>query len=281
MATFLPSHLEVVAPGAHPSRVALVAHGIMGSASNWRGFFRKLVEEARPDTPAVADFRWLLVDLRHHGRNAATPPPPDTVSACAHDLIALTDHLGVTPEVTIGHSFGGKVVLAHSMAAPRPPGRVVVLDSSFGVEPPTSTRAVGDDVFRVIDALKGQAIPVVSREALVESLTAKGFSLGLARWMTTNLEGSATDGYRFRFDLDGIGRLIADYFEVDAWPILKELGSRGLVVRGTRSDRVSQDDVVRLHTLGVPLVELDAGHWVHVDAPEALRRILAEAVTSL
>lgn len=270
---FIPSHLEVVAPGASPTRVALVAHGIMGSASNWRGFFRKLVED-----PRAAAYRWVLVDLRHHGRSDGAPPGPDTVRSCAEDLVALTRHLGVTPTVAVGHSFGGKVVLSYGDLAPVTPERVLVLDSSLGIERPAEPGSTGDDVFRVIDGLRSLPNPIPSREALVEALTAQGFSLMLARWMTTNLEGSADMGYRFRFDLDGIGRLIGDYFTLDAWPFLERLGARAHVVRGDRSDRIPEVDAARLAGLGVPVTTLSAGHWVHVDAPDALREVIANAL---
>lgn len=272
-AGFIPSHLEVVAAGASPTKVALVAHGIMGSASNWRGFFRRLVED-----PRGAAYRWVLVDLRHHGRSDGAPPGPDTVRSCAQDLVALTRHLGVTPTVTVGHSFGGKVALSYAALAPITPERVFVLDSSLGVERPAEPGQTGDDVFRVIDGLRSLPSTLPSRDALVEALTGQGFSLGLARWMTTNLEGSAAEGYRFRFDLDGIGRLIGDYFTLDAWPLVEKLGARVQVVRGDRSDRVPEVDVGRLGVLGVPVTTLSAGHWVHVDAPDALREVIAAAL---
>lgn len=270
---FIPSHLEVVAAGANPEKVALVAHGIMGSASNWRGFFRRLVED-----PRGAAYRWVLVDLRHHGRSDGTPPGPDTVRSCAEDLVALTRNLGVTPTVTLGHSFGGKVVLGHADLAPVTPERVLVLDSSLGIERPAEPGSTVDDVFRVIDGLRSLPSPIPSREALVEALTGQGFSLMLARWMTTNLEGSADTGYRFRFDLDGIARLIGDYFTLDAWPMIGRLGARAHVVRGDRSDRIPEVDAARLAELGVPVTTLAAGHWVHVDAPDALREVIASAL---
>lgn len=271
MSDFIPSHIEVLAAGSEPSKVALVAHGIMGSASNWRGFFRKLVEE-----PAARDYRFILVDLRHHGKSEGAPPP-DTVQSCAKDLVALTEHLGVRPDVTIGHSFGGKVVLAHAdLVLPR---RVMVLDSSLGIDD-SVREGTGDEVSRVISALRALSPPFPTREALVDALTEQGFSLGLARWMTTNLEGQAGEGYRFRFDLEGIERLIGDYFATDAWPILGRLGGRAHVVRGERSDRISLADVERLETLGVEVTNLAAGHWVHVDAPDALRATISRVLVS-
>ncbi len=290
MSGFLPTFIEVATASVHPDRVALVAHGILGSASNWRGFVRKLVE-----TDALAaTVRWLLVDLRHHGGSAASvvrPPLPDTVKACAKDLVALTDSLGVTPTLSLGHSFGGKVVLAHAdhlVATGRTaPRGVWLLDSSLSTEDVSAGASrddatTGDDVARVIAALREIPVPIESREALVTTLRDRGFSLGLAQWMTTNVEGRAGQGYRWRFDLDGIEALIGDYFATDAWAMVATVAAKTKVgvVRGGRSDRVSEQDVSRLQSMpGVEVHTLaEAGHWVHVDDPEGLRRLFVQAV---
>jgi len=302
---FLPAFIEVATASAdptdptgsadparatHPARVALVAHGILGSASNWRSFIRKLV-----DTDALAaTFRWLLVDLRHHGSSSASverPPLPDTVLSCAKDLVALTDSLGVTPTLSLGHSFGGKVVLAHAdhlvTTGRTPPRGVWLLDSSLSPEDVSANASrdgasTGDDVARVIAALRTIALPIESREALVTTLRDMGFSLGLSQWMTTNVQGRAGPGYRWRFDLDGIEALISDYFATDAWAMVASVAARARVgvVRGGKSDRVSDSDATRLGTMpGVEVHTLaEAGHWVHVDDPDGLRRLFVRAV---
>lgn len=299
-AGFIPSFIEVSAPGlGAEAELALVVHGILGSASNWRGFVRKLVET----DPNAARLRWVLVDLRHHGASArgavdeggARPPPPDDLEGCADDLIRLTDHLGARVALTLGHSFGGKVVLAHAERL-RAVGRelprgVWFLDSSLSVEAPLAEEpsgdtprpeaSTGDQVMRVIGALRRIPLPIPSREALVAALREQGFSLSLSQWMTTNVEGSVADGYRWRFDLDGIERLIAAYFATDAWPIATAIAplTRVRAVSGGRSDRLSGADLARLRAMaGVEVMTLEeAGHWLHVDDPEGLRGLFARA----
>ena len=56
----------------------------------------------------------LLVDIRCHGGSAAlpTPPGPHNVASSAQDILKLLSQLKLFPEVLIGHSFGGKVVLS-------------------------------------------------------------------------------------------------------------------------------------------------------------------------
>ena len=56
----------------------------------------------------------LLVDLRLHGRSEAGTPP-HTIAACADDLAALLAEqaaAGRPVRAAVGHSFGGKVVVA-------------------------------------------------------------------------------------------------------------------------------------------------------------------------
>lgn len=58
----------------------------------------------------------LLVDLRCHGdsarHSAASHRPDNGVESAAADVLDLLRHLKLFPEVLIGHSFGGKVVMS-------------------------------------------------------------------------------------------------------------------------------------------------------------------------
>lgn len=266
---FLPAHIEVTAPGASPTRSVVLLHGIMGSASNWRGFCRALAG-------SLPDVRFVLVDLRHHG-DSADPPPPDTVAACAGDVARLAAALGLTPEALIGHSFGGKVALlaARHLASVR---RVVLIDAPVGLIPE------GDeprDVERVLAALHEVPMPLPARADLEPVLAARGISLPLIQWMGTNLrpEGGS---YVWRFDLAGMERLLADYAGIDLWPVLEDRGGRDFdvtLIRGGRSGRFDAADVAHLEDLArAGFVDLhvlpEAGHWVHADDPRGLSAIL-------
>src|ERR1700679_538748 len=122
MSSFVPSHARVTAPGAEPSRWMLVLHGILGSGANFRSFARRLAA-ARPD------WGFVLVDLRMHGQSQEAPPP-HTLAAAAEDLVRLGVELALPIAGVMGHSFGGKVALAYTGAAPRELEQVWVLDAS-------------------------------------------------------------------------------------------------------------------------------------------------------
>lgn len=273
---FVPAHavVESEAEGAAPRRTAFVLHGILGSLKNWRSFARRIVG-------AWPDWRVVLVDLRNHGDSHGAPPP-HTLAACAADLRALAARLGVEPELVVGHSFGGKVALVYGreyeVDSPALRG-VWVLDAVPGPAPGGADRRGVHEVERVIADVRRVAVPVPSREALVERLRALGHGDAVARWMTTNLR-PVPGGFAWRFDLDAVEEMLADYAREDLWPYLADPGRRASVdvVRATRSDRWTSDVLERFADLG-PRVRLHtlagAGHWLHVDDPRGLLAILA------
>ncbi len=270
------AHLEI-SRGA-PTRTAFVVHGILGSAANWRSFVRRLVDTSDVASP-VANVRWILVDLRGHGESEPGEPP-HTVAACAADLRALASALGVSVEVVIGHSFGGKVALAFAANNPSvtsawfldtPPGPAAIT---------TSEGTSNDEIANVFTVIESLPEPLPSRPEVAAAFRARGLSDMLAQWMTTNVRGDAERGYRWKFDLPTVRALVADYAALDLWPIV-EAPRPGLSVhgvRGGRSNRFSADDILRLDALGAHVIP-EAGHWLHVDAPVALAAYFEAAVS--
>ncbi len=270
---YLLHHVLQTAPGATPTRWAWLLHGMLGSGQNLRTVARRL-------TTADPTWGFVLPDLRNHGDSRGAPPP-HTVAACAEDLFALADHLGVHPRTAIGHSFGGKVALLWGAAAEArgdTVDRVWVLDVAPGL--PELPLALQSEVVRVVKALRTVPMPLPRRDSVVDVLTAAGFSAGLAQWMTTNLRAAPDgDGFVWRFDLDGIEAMLADYARVDAWPWLlsPERRARVDVVRAERSERWAEAELSRF-AAALPGLHLhvlpDAGHWVHTDNPEGLHALL-------
>ncbi|WP_437680019.1 alpha/beta fold hydrolase [Sorangium sp. So ce131] len=109
------------AAGPAPSREALPAvlvHGMVGHTGFWDAPLAHLAGRRR----AVA------LDLRGHG---ASEPPPDvdySPSACAADVLAVLDALGLPRVALVGHSYGALVVLAVAAAHPERVARLVLAD---------------------------------------------------------------------------------------------------------------------------------------------------------
>lgn len=264
---------------AQPVADVLVLHGILGSGRNLRTFAQKLVQQ----TPKL---RYWLVDLRNHG-DSQRAPPPHTLDACARDLDALVAAKKLNVHAVIGHSYGGKVALQWLVQGRKNLKLLWVLDTALTTEVQTTTGqdAASDDVERVIAALRTIPQPLVERADVVKELTDRGFSPAIGNWMTTNLQ-QAPDGLRWRFELDAVEQMLASYVQTDVWPLLEKPPAdvQIHVVRAERSRRWPPQILQRFQQLP-PQVSLDllpdAGHWLHVDQPDALVRLMGPSLAEI
>lgn len=260
-----PSYAVVTAEGSAPERYMLFLHGILGRGANWRTIARRFVQ-ARPAWGA------LLVDLRMHGGSLGFPAP-HTLEAAAADLRALEAVVPVRG--VLGHSFGGKVALA--FADGQVLDEIWIIDSMPGVR-----REDSEDTLTVLSALEGIPMPVPSRDAFIAALGEAGVREQIARWLAMNLERRDDGQLELTFDLRAIRAMLEDYFRRDLWRVI-ELAPEETqihVVIGGRSRVFRDEDRERLErvTERNPRVHMhliaNAGHWVHVDAPETVIDLL-------
>ncbi|HKY36428.1 MAG TPA: alpha/beta hydrolase [Polyangiaceae bacterium] len=266
---FVPSHTLVGEPTA--PKLALLLHGALGSGNNLRSLAVKL-SKLRPE------YRFCLVDLRHHGDSQGAPAP-NTLEACAGDLDALIGRLGLEPAVITGHSFGGKTALMFAQLFPGRVRQYWILDSNPGTQDPKA----GSEVVQVIAAIRSTTTPAQERTQIVAELMAQGLSSGTANWLATNLE-RRPEGFVWCFNLDAIYELMLDYFRVDLWQVLESQASDSdfRVVVAERSDRWAPQSRARLEQLvaNSPVASLhvvpNAGHWLHVDNPAFLLELMGQ-----
>jgi pimeloyl-ACP methyl ester carboxylesterase len=271
--------------GPAPPTVVLV-HGILGSRRNMHAFARRLVE-------GFPSWQVLLVDLRCHGDSAPLSPAlaahaPHGVASAAADVLRLLSALKLFPEMLVGHSFGGKVVMsmAHQFGAaarrlPRPV-RVWVLDALPG-EVRSGEMGAADRPADLITTLRAAPLPLPSRAALITRLERAGFSPPVAAWAATNLApvtpGDPGAGLGWAFDLEGIAQMYVSYEQTDLWALLSAPaeGIQLSFVKAERSTfRWGGGDEARIRALGHGVHELPrSGHWVHTDNPAGLFDILA------
>lgn len=249
---------HTVVGAADATRSAFILHGILGSGRNWRAFTRRLVEVA-------PSWRFVLVDLRNHG-DSHPAPPPHTLAACAQDLAELGREIG-RPEVVIGHSFGGKVALVYGRDVDPAAGIGVIDAVPFAVE------ELDDEVLGVLGLVERLPMPVQQHAEVQQAFLAAGFSELLAGWMTTNLRRDA-DGLRWRLHVPALREMLRSYAEEDLGDWLAQARDV-LIVRALRSSRWTPEVLRRLSgSRGVRVEAVDAGHWVHVEAAEALVALL-------
>jgi esterase len=260
-------HERIAKSDTAPTRWLLMTHGMYGAGSNWRGIARK-VNERRPEWGIV------LVDLRLHGRSE-DGEPPHTIAACADDIRALAEEIGGVAALA-GHSLGGKVMLAaRSLVAVE---QTWMLDSSPACRPDAESDA-DNSVVRVMRDLEALPRTWEKRDQLVAALVARGHDLMLAQWLAMSALPDPQGTLTLRFDLGALRALLLDYYAVDLWDSVEdpEAGSVELVI-ADKSPVFTDDD--KLHLLRsaehVHTHHIDAGHWLHIEAPAAVVELLAQ-----
>ena len=275
-----------------PSRWILFLHGILGSGANWRTLAKRVLSglEAR-DAAAGNPQTWgaILVDLRMHGRSQHFAGP-HTVAAAAADLAQLSAAYPEPIDAIVAHSFGGKVALAYTSARGGDLADLFVVDSTPSARDMTTPRG-SEGTLGVLQTLEQLPATFASRRAFEEALAGGGLpgaaNQGLRTWLATNVEAS-DDGsrYRLRLELPAIRALLDNYFVVDAWPTLEAppgrvrihliVADRSSVLDASdraRAQRAAEANPGRVFYDVIP----DAGHWVHVDAPDALIAAIVRA----
>eukprot|EP00803_Ostreobium_quekettii_P004800 evm.model.scf_1329.1 EVM.evm.TU.scf_1329.1 scf_1329:1138-5580(+) len=259
----------------------VLVHGILGSRRNMQKYAKILVE-------GFPSWQALLVDLRCHGQSASsTLSLPNSVESSAKDILLLLSSLKLFPQVLIGHSYGGKVVM--SMAEqfgkrlPRPV-HVWVLDALPG-EVRAGERNRRDHPHDLISTLKMMPLPVRNRSDLIDHLLRAGFSREVSTWMTTSLRPASSASRQdliWTFDLEGVEEMYRSYEHTNLWPLLLDV-PQGLKLDFVRAEGSHYRWAGRDHELiesyghSVHILE-DAGHWVHADNPVGLFDIMKDSI---
>lgn len=268
------AYTEMTAGPHPPERWVLFLHGLLGRGGNWRSFGRRWVQ-AHPTWGAG------LVDLRLHGDSRDGFSAPHTVRIAAEDVLALLPSLPGPVEAVVGHSLGGKVVLALQRASHQRVPRAVVLDASPSARPDGLGAEQSRDILTLLGRLPRE---YPTRAEFVAAVEAGGQPRAIAQWLAMALQPSPGK-LVLDVDLPGLESLYASVLAEDDWDVVTSVppGHRLAFIVGGASDTVDAAARERLASLS-PRVTLEeipgAGHWVHVDAPEATFAAVERALTT-
>lgn len=232
--------------------VLLILHAHWMSASDF--------DEVYPRLPPW----WRVVALDQRGHGETSHGGAHSVEAYIGDIDALLDHLGVrVPVVLAGHSFGGMV--ANLYAAKRPERVRAIVMEDIDV-----ARDDHDDF------ILGWGGTHATREALEAKIGAR-----LAPYLQKQIV-AAEGGFRLAFDP---AEVLASEAALNGNHWKEWLSQRfpALVVRGAASPVVPGKELEAMarRRQNTKLVTIDAGHSVHVDAPEAFALAVSQFLGGL
>ncbi|MGV2810103.1 esterase [Enterobacter cancerogenus] len=234
----------------------VLVHGLFGSLDNLGILARDL----------VADHDILQVDMRNHGLSGRSPDM--TYAAMAQDLLDTLDAHQLEKVTLVGHSMGGKAVMALTALAPERIAGLVVVD----VAPVDYDVRRHDEIFAAINAVTESGVSTRQQAAAVmrEHLDEEGVVQFLLK--------SFVDG-QWRFNVPVLWDQythIVGWQPVPAWqhPALFITGGNSpYVTEAYRNALLAQFPQARAHVIA------GAGHWVHAEKPEAVLRAIRRYLT--
>ena len=247
------------APGATP---VLIVHGLSYFSYDWIPVATGLSSGGR---------EVVAMDMRGFGDSSWSAEHAYGVDDYAADCIAVADHLGWEKMVLMGHSMGGRNCV---WCAARYPGRVaaLVLCDYSPVNAPAGSRRVAETVAGIPDAFASvdDALEYFGRDRNLPP--DDPYRRRMEAYLAETVGGYAVkrDVFhrdRFRKALQG-----AAGAGPDMWAALAAVRCPVLAVRGRRSDMFAAQTVARVAEANprIAVVEVDAGHDLAGDAPEAL-----------
>lgn len=225
----------------------VIAHGLFGSARNWRAIAKRL----------SADMRVITVDMRNHG--ASFWGDDNSYEALADDLLKVADHFG--PVRLLGHSMGGKAAMVAALADQSSIERLIVAD--------IAPVAYAHSQTPKIDAMQAVDLSRVSARSDADALLKEHEpDPALRAFFLQSLVIDDT-GARWAFNLD---RLRADMDKIIGFPEVSGTYEKpAFFVTGRDSDYVDAAGKQRIRSLfpAARFVALkEAGHWLHADQPK-------------
>ncbi|ATX98958.1 MULTISPECIES: esterase [Citrobacter] len=245
------------AQNLHNNSPIVLVHGLFGSLDNLGILARDL----------VTDHDIIQVDMRNHGLSPRSPEM--NYPAMAQDLLDTLDDRQSEKAIFIGHSMGGKAVMALTALAPERVERLVAID----IAPVDYHVRRHDEIFAAINAVTDaqassrQQAASVMRQHLQEE--------GVIQFLLK----SFVDG-EWRFNVPVLWDQyphIVGWETIPAWEhpaLFIPGGNSPYVTEAYREQLLAQFPQARAHVIA------GAGHWVHAEKPEAvlraIRRYLSE-----
>ena len=246
------THLEHPAAEGEQHPPLLIAHGLFGSARNFNTLGRELATTRRV----------VMVDMRNHG--AAPWDPDNSYPALAADLAEAVQRLCGGKAVVLGHSMGGKAVMAMALTDPQLLAGLIVVD----IAPVAHTHSH----LNYIEAMQAVDLSQVTRRSDADPMLADAVPETMLRSFL--LQNLAVENGRAEWRIN-LGALKANMAPLLDFPTdLLEAAYEGptYFLHGSASPYVPPETHPRIHAL-FPDADIEAlpgaGHWLHAEQPEA------------
>ena len=251
-------HYEVQGDG----RPLIILHGFLGSSENWRALRKRFASK----------YKVFSVDQRNHGSS----PHSSTMNyrIMTEDLREFLSEHGLSQIFLLGHSMGGKVAMQFASESPEPLEKLVIVDIAPKAYPPAHRL--------LLQAMQNLELHGLKTYGEAEAaLSATISEASLRKFVVKNLTRDRNGAFQWRIGLDS---LAANYDQLIKAPaMLNNFDKPTCFIRGGLSRFIDDQDLAAIRKY-FPLAKFhtvsNAGHWVHIDAPDEFYRIVDEYLGS-
>ena len=245
----------------------VIVHGLYGSGDNWVSIARELSDR----------FEVYVVDQRNHGQS----PHSDvhTYAAMREDLEQFLDGQGIDRAVLIGHSMGGKTIMAFAMKYPDRVQSLISVDiAPRSYQDLALNSHMAANHAGMIDAMLALDISgMETREEVDQALSTDIGSERVRSFLLKNVQRNDDGAFYWRINLKALRENLDEIMGgLDYDQVVKQGGITGfpaLFVSGERSDYIRAEDhqLIRSIFPAADIVTIpNAGHWVHAEQPTLL-----------
>jgi len=251
-------HSRIYGTG-HP---LIILHGLFGSLDNWATLGRRLGER----------FQVFTFDARNHGSSSHRDEM--TFEAMANDVSEFMAKQGIESTFLLGHSMGGKTAMLFAATFPTMVDRLVVVDIA-----PKEYGRVHDavmDALTEIDLTKYQ-----DRKHVDQALSLRIHDHATRQFLAKNLARDESGRFRWKINL----RVIQEHYAeiMKGLPSALRFVKPTLFIKGGSSNYIVDEDAIAIRQMfprSTLLTIKKAGHWVHVDAPEAMYKAVVRFLSN-
>jgi esterase len=223
----------------------VILHGLLGSADNWQTLGKRYADH----------FRVHLVDARNHGRS----PHFDEHS---YELMVLDLVEYLNTHGFLGHSMGGKTVMAFAEDHPERVEKMIIADIA-----PKAYTVHHEPIF---DALLATNPSEATSRGDVEIILSDKLNSEptLVPFLMKGLHREKSGGYSWSFNVEALAKNLEVVTEeihisINTLPVL--------FIRGLNSNYCSDEELERIEAfyMQMEVAEIeDAGHWLHAEKPD-------------
>ncbi len=231
----------------------IILHGLFGMLDNLLPLAKKIEDSG---------YMVILIDQRNHGRS----PHSDEMNymLMSEDVAQFMNDNWIHEAIIIGHSMGGKTALQLTANHESMVSKLVVID--IGIK---KYQHGHHDVF---DALFDVDLSTIeSRSDVQDILMSKLNHLGTVQFLMKNLSRNPEGGFEWKANLKALHLQYENIVDGIKWD--HPCDTETLFIKGEKSPYILEEDKADIQNV-LPNSRFstiaDAGHWVHVDAPDEL-----------